>query len=327
MLAASALVLAPGAAEAQISIGIGVNIAPPPLPVYVQPPIPAPGYLWTPGFWGWGANGYYWVPGTWAAPPAVGLLWTPGYWGWGNGAYFFHTGYWGPHVGFYGGVAYGFGYTGFGYQGGYWNNNHFFYNNAVNNVGGLRGGNFYHQPVNMGSSPRASFNGPGGATAQPTAAQTAWSHEQHFGATGLQQQHAGLAAQNPQLLASANHGNPPIAATSQPGMFHGPGVVPAGAGPGWQASHPAFNEVSQRRSNLSSDIHNAQRNGNLTSLQAQRLQGQVNQVRTQERVYANHGNGHINYYQQARMNQEENHIHSEVQHGRVTPKPPPPRHP
>jgi WXXGXW repeat (2 copies) len=58
------------------------NIPPPPLPVYDQPPIPGPGYLWTPGYWDWSddADDYYWVPGTWVEPPEPGYLWTPGYW-------------------------------------------------------------------------------------------------------------------------------------------------------------------------------------------------------------------------------------------------------
>ena len=100
---------------------IAVDIAPPPLPVYDQPPIPAPGYIWTPGYWTWDDDtGYYWVPGTWVLPPEPALLWTPGYWGWNDGVYAFHEGYWGPEVGFYGGVSYGFGYTGEGYEGGYW---------------------------------------------------------------------------------------------------------------------------------------------------------------------------------------------------------------
>src|SRR5580692_12257982 len=110
MLLATTALAAPTASFAQISIGVGlsVNIAPPALPVYVQPAIPAPGYIWTPGYWAWGPGGYYWVPGTWVRPPAVGLLWTPGYWGWAGGAYLWHVGYWGPHVGFYGGINYGF---------------------------------------------------------------------------------------------------------------------------------------------------------------------------------------------------------------------------
>ena len=57
---------------------------------------------------------------TWVSPPAVGVLWTPGYWGWVDGVYLWHAGYWGPHIGFYGGVNYGFGYGGVGCQGGYW---------------------------------------------------------------------------------------------------------------------------------------------------------------------------------------------------------------
>ena len=36
----------------------------------------------------------------------------------GGGAFFWHEGYWGPHVGFYGGINYGFGYWGHGYEGG-----------------------------------------------------------------------------------------------------------------------------------------------------------------------------------------------------------------
>ncbi len=68
------------AAQAQIGIGVGisVNVAPPVLPVYEQPPLPAPGYLWTPGYWAYGGAGYYWVPGVWVQPPRVGLMWTPG---------------------------------------------------------------------------------------------------------------------------------------------------------------------------------------------------------------------------------------------------------
>ena len=63
---------------------------------------------------------YYWVPGTWVLAPEVGYLWTPAWWGWSGGAYLFHAGWWGPHVGFYGGISYGFGYFGHGYEGGRW---------------------------------------------------------------------------------------------------------------------------------------------------------------------------------------------------------------
>src|SRR5258708_15595856 len=97
---------------------VSVRVGPPALPIYAQPICPGPGFFWTPGYWGWNDDaGYYWVPGTWVVAP-VGMLWTPGYWGWGGGLYAWHAGYWGPHVGFYGGINYGFGYGGGGFGGG-----------------------------------------------------------------------------------------------------------------------------------------------------------------------------------------------------------------
>src|SRR5258707_4806804 len=66
---------------------VSVAIAPPPIPVYVQPAVPAPGYIWTPGYWAYGPDGYYWVPGEWVLAPYVGALWTPGYWAWNDGLY------------------------------------------------------------------------------------------------------------------------------------------------------------------------------------------------------------------------------------------------
>src|SRR6185437_16501835 len=132
--AVPAIMMPAAPAKAGVAIGVSIGIAPPPLPVYVQPPIPAPGFLWTPGYWGYGEAGYYWVPGVWVRPPAVGLLWTPGYWGFAGGVYGWHAGYWGPHVGFYGGVNYGFGYGGVGFVGGEWRGSRFAYNTAVVNV-------------------------------------------------------------------------------------------------------------------------------------------------------------------------------------------------
>src|SRR5262249_32555712 len=115
---------------------ISVSFAPPPLPVYVQPVCPGEGYIWIPGYWAYDSDfdDYYWVPGTWVLAPEPGLLWTPPYWAWNGSAFVFYDGYWGPLVGFYGGIAYGFGYFGVGYQGGYWRGNTFYYNRAVTNV-------------------------------------------------------------------------------------------------------------------------------------------------------------------------------------------------
>ena len=81
-----ALLLAiPAASFAQAAVSI--TLAPPSIPVYAQPPCPTEGFLWTPGYWGYGPAGYFWVPGVWIAPPRPGLLWTPGYWGFVGGAY------------------------------------------------------------------------------------------------------------------------------------------------------------------------------------------------------------------------------------------------
>src|SRR5882757_5667005 len=107
-------------ASASLAQIVSIVVAPPILPVYEQPPIPAAGYMWTPGYWAYGDDGYFWVPGTWVQPPSVGVLWTPGYWGWSNGVYAWNAGYWGPHIGYYGGINYGYGYVGTGYAGGYW---------------------------------------------------------------------------------------------------------------------------------------------------------------------------------------------------------------
>lgn len=209
-----------------------ITTPPPELPVYEQPPIPAPGYIWTPGYWSYGSEGYFWVPGTWVQPPSVGLLWTPGYWGWRDGVFAYNVGYWGPHIGFYGGINYGFGYTGEGYAGGRWNNGVFLYNQTVNNFGAVRVTNVYSETVVVRSDVRVSFNGGnGGVEARPTPQQEAAAHEQHTPPTPAQSHQRQMASTNKALLVSANHGRPPIAATAKPGEFTGKGVVAAREAP------------------------------------------------------------------------------------------------
>lgn len=224
-----ALLMVPNGSFAQVSVGVSITVAPPPLPVYTQPPIPAPGYIWTPGYWAYGPDGYYWIPGTWVEPPAVGLLWTPAYWGWEGRAFVFHPGYWGPHVGFYGGINYGFGYTGVGYLGGYWSHGVFAYNRTVNNIRNVHVTNIYTKTVvNNVSITRTSYNGGAhGTKARPTTQQTAFTREQHAPPTPMQTQHEHAASGNHGLLASTNHGRPPVAATSRAGEFEGNGTVPA----------------------------------------------------------------------------------------------------
>jgi hypothetical protein len=230
LLALAVLPLLPtSASRAQLVIGVSIRIAPPVLPVYVQPPIPGPRYIWVPGYWAWANEDYYWVPGTWVLAPAVGLLWTPGYWGWREGVYVWNAGYWGPRIGFYGGINYGFGYTGVGYQGGYWNGGVFLYNKTVNNFGSVQITNVYTKTLlNTTSVSNASFNGgSGGTTARPTPEEQAAAGDKHSPATEAQTRHQHTASTNHALFASVNHGAPAVAATARAGQFSGAGVVGA----------------------------------------------------------------------------------------------------
>lgn len=227
MLSATSLVGFSPAVQAQLSVDIRVSVAPPPLPYYEQPPIPAEGYLWMPGFWAWdeAAADYYWVPGTWVEPPQRELLWTPAYWGWADGRYVFFPGYWAREVGFYGGIDYGYGYTGEGYLGGRWDNGAFFYNRLVNNIANVRITNVYEQTVVVRTTNNVSFNGGnGGVTARPTPQQEAIARERHVEATPAQRQQVEAASKNRSLFAKQNHGEPAVAATPRAGVFEGAGV-------------------------------------------------------------------------------------------------------
>jgi len=234
VLPALLLLALPVMSMAQVGITISVNVAPPELPVYEQPPIPAEGYLWTPGYWAWidDEQGYYWVPGTWVLVPQPGFLWTPGYWSSDGGAFVWNEGYWGTQIGFYGGVNYGYGYGGRGFEGGYWQDGRLFYNTSVVNVGATNITNVYNKTVvNNIAVGRVSYNGgSGGVQAQATAGELAAARAKHLPPTAAQQQHVQLARSNPALRASANHGNPPIAATAKAAVFSGAGVVAAKGG-------------------------------------------------------------------------------------------------
>jgi hypothetical protein len=227
------LLLATLPVAANAAVFVSVSFAPPVLPLYVAPPMPAPGYFWTPGYWAWG-GGYFWVPGTWVLAPAPGVLWTPGYWGWAGGAYVWHGGYWGPHVGFYGGVNYGFGYGGVGFHGGSWVGGRYVANTTIINNTTV---------VNNTTINRVSYNGgSGGVVANPTAAEARAAREQHMQPSQLQLDHQAAASRDTTMRASYNHGTPQVAATQKAGVFYGHGVVAAhaggrgGAAPG---AHPA----------------------------------------------------------------------------------------
>ena len=224
MLLALFLCAIPASSFAGVFISVG--FAPPVLPVYVQPPCPEPGLMWTPGYWAYGPDGYYWVPGTWVPAPYVGALWTPGYWGWGGGLYVWHPGYWGAHVGYYGGVNYGFGYMGIGFAGGAWRGGVFAYNTAVMNVGpGIhnvyRDTTIVHNTTVINNNHVAFSGGPGGINHPPTAQENAYSHEQHMTPTAAQTQHETAARTNVNAYASHNGGHPTNLATARRGAGGG----------------------------------------------------------------------------------------------------------
>jgi hypothetical protein len=213
--------------------------APPALPDYTQPPCPADGYFWQPGYWAWGVDGYYWVPGVWILPPHPGYLWTPGYWGFYGGFYGWHNGYWGLHIGYYGGINYGFGYYGNGFYGGRWEGGVFRYNTAVWHVG-VNIHNTYvsregiHEVVN-----HASFNGPNGVHYRPAGAELTAMHENHIAPTRAQVQHHSAAIADHVQSYHANNGTPAYHSMSKPGgqrfdahggAYHAPAGGHAGGG-------------------------------------------------------------------------------------------------
>jgi hypothetical protein len=236
-------------ASSYAQVGISVNFAPPPLPVVVQPPAPVEGYIWTPGYWAWGGADYYWVPGVWVPPPTIGFLWTPPWWGWNNGAYVFNEGYWGPTVGFYGGINYGYGYFGNGYWGGRWEGNTFRYNTAVTRVNSTIIHNTYvdksvvNKQVN---ATHASFNGPNGVKAQPTAEQkVAAENAKKMPPTSEQLARQDATSKDKNLQASVNKGHPKPDAiksfnktTAQGAGATGVGAT-TGAGAGKNENKPA----------------------------------------------------------------------------------------
>jgi len=239
--------------HAQVSLSVGINVAPPELPIYAQPVIPNDGYLWTPGYWSWNANDndYYWVPGTWVSAPYVGAMWTPGYWGYVDDHYIWNRGYWGDHIGYYGAINYGFGYTGVGYQGGYWNHGAFSYNRSVNNVSNVHVTNVYNSNVTVVQNTHVSFNGGKGGVQM-----TASKNEQivnsmpHQQATAPQAQHEAATHTQPDQRLSVNHGAPKVAATPEPGSFtsakvESTRVTPARAAPAPAQHKPSAPEVHE----------------------------------------------------------------------------------
>src|SRR5215469_11892107 len=142
--------------------------------------------------------------------PGEGYLWTPGYWAWDldTAEHYWVPGTWVmvPEPGLLWTPGYwGWADAGYRWYPGYW-------------------------------APQVGYyGGNGGTVARPTSADMAVERETHRQATPTQMQHEETARSNREFHVSMNRGNPPVAATSKPGVFTGPGVVPA---------HPSANTPS-----------------------------------------------------------------------------------
>jgi hypothetical protein len=249
-----ALLLSVVPASSFAGVFISVGIAPPALPVYEQPPCPEEGLMWTPGYWAYGEDGYYWVPGAWVPAPYEGALWTPGYWGWSNGMYVFHDGYWGNHVGYYGGVNYGFGYMGIGFVGGLWRDHHFAYNTEVMHVNERFVHSVYHDRdiVNrytVANDRHVAFSGgPGGIRHDARPEEMMAEHDRHIARTDFQQQHESAARGDHGAYFKTNGGHPQTPAMARPmtnNMHAAPGMHPAQQPQ--QQSRPGYQPQQQTR--------------------------------------------------------------------------------
>jgi hypothetical protein len=319
------LCLAPGASFAQVAVSIAV--APPALPVYTQPPCPGDGYLWTPGYWAYGAAGYYWVPGVWVHPPRVGVLWTPGYWGFAGGLYAWHPGFWGPHVGFYGGINYGFGYGGVGFVGGMWAGSVFRYNTAVTSVNTTVVRNVYVNNTVVNNTAvvnHTSFNGKGGLGARPSGEEQSAMREQHFQPTSDQLSHEHTASEDRNQFASTNHGAPGTAAMDSVNgrRYNQQGRIANGVSSG-QLTAGETKNLEGREAGLNKEIHNDRtaNGGTLTPQERQQVNRQQNHLSNS--IYddkhnantARYGNNEVG----ARRNLQQQRIANGIRSGQMAP--------
>jgi hypothetical protein len=281
--------LVPTASRAQITVGLSIRVGPPLLPVYTQPVCPGEGYLWTPGYWAHADEGYYWVPGVWVMPPRVGVLWTPGYWGWNEGVYLWHSGYWGPHVGFYGGVNYGFGYGGVGFFGGEWRSGHYHYNTAVTNVNTTIVHNTYVNKtviVNNTTVNRTSFSGgPGGLATRPKPEEMMASRESHIPPTTSQVSHQHLASTNRANFVSVNHGRP---------------------------ATPAMSRVNTREANQQARIANGVKSGQLTPRETTHLENRQAHINNEVRTDRTANGGRLTPQEHAQVNHQQNNASRQI---------------
>ncbi len=120
-----------------------------------------------------------------------------------------------PYMGYYGGINYGYGYFGRGYEGGYWRGGRFQYNANVNVVH-ITNVNVYRHPINVSRGPRVSYNGPGGVRQRPAPAEIAAMRGTRVAPMNTQVQLQRSASQDKGQFANVNRGRPAAAVAPRP---------------------------------------------------------------------------------------------------------------
>jgi hypothetical protein len=175
----------------------------------------------------------------------------------------FHPGYWGYHVGYYGGVNYGFGYMGIGFVGGMWRGRDFVYNTAVMHVDER----FVHTTYvdrtivernTIANDRHVAFSGgPGGIRHDPVPEERIAENEHHMGATSFQHTHETTAQSDRGSYFRNNGGHPSTLAVQRPlGMQNH--ATPGASGGMKQGQQGSFN--NRPGANPGSGMQNQQAN-------------------------------------------------------------------
>jgi hypothetical protein len=134
----------------------------------------------------------------------------------------FHPGYWGRHVGYYGGVNYGFGYMGVGFVGGLWHGHDFVYNTAVVHVNRTVIRNTYidrtivERNTIVNDRHVAYSGGPGGIRHEANRDERSAMNERHDAPTRMQEEHFQAARDDRGSYVKNNGGHPEHFAVDRP---------------------------------------------------------------------------------------------------------------
>jgi WXXGXW repeat (2 copies) len=80
---------------ARVGFTGGVVVAEPPAPIVEEYGVaPAPGLVWTDGYWNWVGGRHVWVAGHWLQPPHRGYRWEPHQWVRVQGGWQLREGHW-----------------------------------------------------------------------------------------------------------------------------------------------------------------------------------------------------------------------------------------